>query len=184
MNDVEQPSASVPAHSRMTRLRFDDSKPVLHLIVEGIPDEYAIAASQIKALHAARIRLEGPAKPDVAGKNVVGAILTASTWPRSLRPHTRIATPPEEELHFVLALRIVDVAALWYFVADSFNFRESLGGEAGLVTEPNLVALARKLNMLAPHAVQDEDFAAVLAHTQPPAALSSLREFFRTCARN
>jgi len=184
MDDKGQASATVPAHARITRLRFDESKPVLHLTVEDIADEYAIAASQIKALYAARIRLEGPTKPDVAGKNIVGAILTVSTWPRSLRPHTSIATPPEEELHFVLALRVVDVVALWYLVADSFNFRESLGDEAGLVTEPNLQALVGKLAGFAPHAVQDAGFAALVAHTRPPAPLSSLVEFFRACVRN
>jgi hypothetical protein len=175
-------AASMPPHARLTRLRFDASKPALHLTTEDAADEHIVTPPQLQALHAARVRAEAPVERE-GPESFVESVLTASTWPRSLRPHIRRIAPPEEELHFVLALRIADLEALWYFVADSFNFRDSLGNEARYTTELNLRALARRLASFAPQAAQDAGFATLILRAPLPAPLSSLVEFFRTCAR-
>ena len=181
MNEEELRSTPVvPVHARLTRLRFDEDESTLHASVESASEEYAVGVSQLKALYAAQVRAEPPGKREVV-EDFMRNVLTASTWPRRLRPHTQAEVPAEEELHFVVALRVKDVAELWYLVADSFNFRESLGGDANYATEFNLRTFVRRLAIFAPGAAQNPGFRALVAHRPMPAPLSSLIEFFRDC---
>jgi len=85
--------------------------------------------------------------PMSTGGSFAQTVVTASTWPRALRPHTRVTPPVEEELHFALAIRVQDADELWYLVADSFNFRSSLGTDAGYATEMNLRILVTRVSL-------------------------------------
>ena len=80
-------------------------------------------------------------------------------------------------------MRVDNVGELWYLLADSFNFRYTLGKDAAYVTEFNVRTLVKRLAAFAPHAVQDSFFAAILGGLPLPPPVESLVEFFRIVAR-
>lgn len=174
----QDPRVALPPHARLIGLTFDDTNRTMHADLAGCESERQVAPDLISAFYGARIIEEsGPAREFTGG--FAQTILTASTWPRSLRPHTTTKSPSEPQLHFALAMRIRDVDELWFLVADSFDFRTALGADAGLVTEANFRTLLRRLTTFAPTASRDAFVAAIVAGQPPPAPLHSLVELFR-----
>jgi hypothetical protein len=169
---------ALPPHARMTGMIFNDINKTLRVSLDGCESEQEVPADHIIALCGARIIQEkGPASGLTGSPSLT--ILTASTWPRSLRPHTTVNTPGELEFHLVLALRIRDVEELWSLVAGSFDFHTALGANTGLVTEANFRTLLLRLSSFAPAAACDAFVAAMLADQALPEPLHSLVELFR-----
>ena len=165
----------LPPHARILDLHFDDVCRQLSATVEGTEGHHVLVidADRITALCGARV-----AEPTLTSVYDEYSLLTASTWPRSLRPHTRIPTAKEIPVHLVLGMRISGVEELLFLVADSFNYRSALGPDAGYVTEDNLKNLLRRLAAFAPNASQDAFCRALLDPRPLPPAVGSLVEFF------
>jgi hypothetical protein len=143
----------------------------LHVHLDDGGSERIVSPSSVAAIHGASIRRESmhPAPLD-----------TPSIVERALGKE---GVAVVEDLQYVIALRVASVGELWYLVADTFNFRKSLGSEGGYVLDANLRALLRKLVAFAPQAVQDGFVTALLADLPLPPPLDSLMEFFRVVAR-
>ena len=171
----------LPPHARILDLHFDDACRQLSATVEGTEGRHVLVidADRITALYGARVA-EPPLTSEVSDEY---SLLTASTWPRSLRPHTRIPTAKETPVHLVLGMRISGVEELLFLVADSFNYRSALGPDAGYVTEDNLKNLLRRLAAFAPNASQHAFCRALLASRPLPPAVGSLVEFFIRSAK-
>ena len=173
MEDVNQPDEefgiSFPANARISFLEFGDRD--MHVHLEDGGSERIVTPSSLTAIHGASIRSEAvhPA-PLETGSFVERAIGKEGVAVR-------------EEFQYVLAIRTTAVGELWYLVADTFNFRKTLGTEAGYVLDLNLRALLRRLTGFAPQAVQDGFVTAMLAGLPLPPPLGSLMEFFRTVSR-
>lgn len=160
---------SFPANARIASLEFGDRDLRVHLDDGG--SERIVGPTAIAAIHGASIRREGVHPAPLETSSIVGRVLGKE------------GTAVSEELQYVIALRASNVGELWYLVADAFNFRKSLGAEAGYVSERNLHALLRKLTDFAPQAVQDGFVTAMLADLPLPPPLASLMEFFRVVSR-
>ena len=160
---------SFPANARVALFDFGDRE--LHVQLEDGGSERIVAPSAIAAIHGATIRREA----------VHPAPLETSSFVE--RVMGKEGTAVSEASQYVLAIRATSVGELWYLVADTFNFRKSLGAGAGYVLEQNLVALLRKLTAYAPQAVQDAFVTTMLAGLPPPPPLDSLMEFFKVVSR-
>ena len=160
---------SFPANARIASLEFGERDLRVHLEDGG--SERIVAPASIAAIHGASIRREGlhPAPLD-----------SPSLVERALGKE---GVAVSEEMQYVLAIRVAAVGELWYLVADTFNFRKSLGAEAGYVSDQNFRALLRRLTSFAPQAVQDAFVTAMLANLPLPPPLVSLMEFFRVVSR-
>jgi hypothetical protein len=160
---------SFPANARIASLDFGDGDLRVHLDDGG--SERIVSPKAIAAIHGATIRREGvhPAPLDTSSfvERVMG----------------KEGSAVSEEIQYVIAMRATSVGELWYLVADTFNFRKTLGAEATNIFDQNLRALVRKLTTYAPQAVQDGFIAAMLADLPLPPALVSLMEFFRVVSR-
>jgi hypothetical protein len=180
MSDEEQ-TVSVPPHRRITNLTFS-ANDKLSLQLEGLGTSRSISPEQVKMLCGARYHY--PSLPTERYETRAGiSMLTASTWPRSLRPHTRIAAVVPEDIHFALGIRVVGVNELWYLITPSFNFHEALGACAGYATEENFKMLAKRLAAFARNARCDVFVTAVLAGKSTPPEVESLLAFIRTAPR-
>ncbi len=160
---------SFPANARIASFEFGAGD--LHVHLDDGGSERIVSPSAVAAIHGASIRREAmhPAPLD-----------TPSFVERALGKEGVVVS---EDLQYVIALRISSVGELWYLVADTFNFRKSLGDEGGFVLDRNLRALLRKLTAFAPQAVLDGFVTALLADLPLPPPLNSLMEFFRVVAR-
>ena len=160
---------SFPANARISSVEFGPRD--LHVHLDDGGSERIVTPAAVAAIHGASIRREvmhpAPLEP-------------ARIVERALGKESVVIS---EELQYVVALRVSSVGELWYLVADTFNFRKSLGNEAGLVLDGNLRTLLRKLAAFAPQAVLDGFVTALLADLPLPPPLDSLMEFFRVVAR-
>jgi len=160
---------SLPPNARVSSMTFGDT--ALHVHLEDGGSERIVSPASLAAIHGASIRSEGLHPAPLLSSSIVermlgkeGIAVTAAT-------------------QYVVALRAAKVGELWYLVADTFNFRSTLGPDAGNVLDQNLRALLAKLTAFAPQAVQDAFVAAMLADLPLPPPLGSLMEFFKIVAR-
>ncbi|HLJ84785.1 MAG TPA: hypothetical protein VKT51_11475 [Candidatus Eremiobacteraceae bacterium] len=89
-----------------------------------------------------------------------------------------------ESSSFALAFRATGVIEICYLIADSFNFRNTLGAECSLQTEGNLHTLLRRLVEFAPHATQDAFVTAFARSARLPRPAGSLMEFLWAVSRS
>lgn len=173
MEDVNETGdefgVTFPANARIASIEFTDTEMRVHLEDGG--SERIVAPSAIAAIHGASIRRES-LRP--------APLETPSVLERAQR---KVGVAVTAEMQYVVAIRVRSVGELWYLVADTFNFRKSLGGQAGYLSDQNLRAFLNKLTTFSPHAVQDGFVAAMLANLPLPPPLDSLLEFFRVVSR-
>ena len=160
---------SFPANARIASVGFGPRD--LHVFLEDGGSERIISPAAIAAIHGASIRRQ---------RMHPAPLETPSIVERALGKE---GVAVSEEVQYVVALRATTVGELWYLVADTFNFRKSLGAEAGYVLDQNLRALLRRLTDFAPQAVLDGFVTALLADLPLPPPLDSLMEFFRVVSR-
>ena len=167
--DSDDFAISFPANARIASVEFTPRD--LHVFLEDGGSERIVSPAAIAAIHGASIRRPAmhPAPLD-----------TPSIVERALGKE---GVAVSEQLQFVVALRVSTVGELWYLVADTFNFRKSLGVEGGYLLRQNLRALLRRLSEFAPQAVLDSFVTALLADLPLPPPVDSLMEFFRVVSR-
>ncbi|HEV2908275.1 MAG TPA: hypothetical protein VGX02_03300 [Candidatus Eremiobacteraceae bacterium] len=182
MNETSEPRedlrVEMPPHARLAGLEFQESAGALRVtFTDG--DERTIAADQIIALCGASIRTEMTSL--AVEQNTVSSAVVFPLGSARARFHPGPQLTSEGAM-LIVALRTAPPSDLLYFVADSFNFRNALGAEAGYSTEMNLRALVRRLAALAPGASRD-DFVMAIIHRVPlPPPMASLMEFFKANA--
>ena len=179
---------SMPPHARIGTLVFELPERRLRVQLADGGDERLIAAEELRALYGARIRHVSVTRvaPRAQGAALSSAALLATgILPRAvLNPSSRQATEvTTEESYFAIAMRIDKLPELWYLNATSFNFRKALGNAATYSTELNLKEFVRRLTRLAPDAVRDGFFTAILQGSPLPPPVESLLEFFRLVSR-
>jgi hypothetical protein len=158
-----------PPNARIAALEFRDRE--IRVFLEDGGSERIVPAASIAAIHGAAIRREALHPAPLDGSNLMEKMMGKE------------GIAVNEQLQYVVALRAASVGELWYLVADTFNFRKTLGAQAGYISEQNLRLFLRKLTELAPQAVQDGFVAAMLADLPLPPPLDSLMEFFRIVSR-
>jgi len=168
LNDTDEFGVSFPANARIAGIGFADSE--MRVTLEDGGSERIVAPSAISAIHGASIRRE----------SVRPAPLESSMIERAMGKE---GVSVSEETQYVVAIRVRSVGELWYLVADTFNFRKSLGSEAGYLSDQNLRAFLHKLTTFAPQAVQDGFVTAMLQNLPLPPPLGGLLEFFRIVSR-
>lgn len=169
-------SVVMPPNARLSAIEFRDAQREVRVsFADG--GERTVAASQIAAIHGAQVRSE--LVPQASDTELPG---------RRVRPFavlpTQRAAESIQEFSYVFALRVTGVGELWYALADSFNFRASLGPEAGYSTEGHLRALLRRLIAIAPQATRDDFALALIGNVALPQPVDSLFEFFKTAAKD
>ena len=173
--EIDKLSIQLPPHDRLSALEFRADS--LHAVFADGRGK-VIAADSIISVSGARIRNEIVAPSMLPYLGQPGMIVQANAIQVSGADEPE--TKGSEEFSFVVMLRVLGMDELWYLVADSFNFRKSLGNDAGYSTEANFRMLVRKLAAFSPGATQDKFFAAVLGNLPLPPPLNSLVEFFKT----
>jgi hypothetical protein len=179
---------SMPPNARIGTLVFEVPQRQMRIQLADGGDERLVMADELRALYGARIRHVSVTRvaPRAQGVALSSTALNATgRLPRaSLDPSQRDGTEVvSEELYYAIALRIDKLPELWYLNASSFNFRKALGDSATYSTELNLKEFVRRLARLAPDAVRDGFFTAVLQGSPLPPPLDSLLEFFRLVSR-
>ena len=159
---------SFPANARIASIEFGGAE--MRVQLEDGGSERIVAPSAVAAIHGASLRRES-VRP--------GAPLPSMVE----RAMGKEGVEVSQEIQYVIAIRVRSVGELWYFVADTFNFRKSLGSQAGYLQDQNLRAFLNKLTTFAPQAVQDGFVAAMLANLTLPPPLDSLLEFIRAASR-
>lgn len=174
--EIDKFSVDLPPHDRLAALEF--RADLLHAyFTDG--REKVIAADSIMSLSGARIRNDIPVPTDHPNlPNRMTWIVQADAV--SSTPSDDAVSRGAEEFNFVVMVRVLGMAALWFLVAESFNFRKTLGADAGYSTEINLRELMRRLAACSPDAMRDKFFEAVLGGLPFPPPLNSLVEFFNT----
>jgi hypothetical protein len=158
-----------PPNARMSALEFGHREVRVFLADGG--SERIVPAASIAAIHGAAIRREALHPAPLDGANLMEKMMGKE----------RVAV--NEQLQYVVALRAASVGELWYLVADTFNFRKTLGPQTGYILDQNLRLFLRKLTDVAPQAVQDGFVTATLANLPLPPPIDSLMEFFRIVSR-
>jgi hypothetical protein len=148
------------AADRMLRVSFEDGGPARN-----------IAANSLAAIHGASILRTGMHPAPLETGSTLDVMLGKE------------GVSVVENLQFAVAVRSARPSELWYFIADTFNFRKSLGPDASMLLQHNLRLLLAKLTAAAPTAVQDSFVTAVLADLPLPPPLGSLMEFFKAASR-
>lgn len=179
----EEFAVVLPPNARLAGLQFDDAASLLGVAFKDGGPERSVPAAQVIALHGARIRHEKFRRTVKGTAPVVTEQMSTGERATTTSP-TGAVVSTGEDVYFALALRVTDVGELWYLIADSFNFRNALGPEAGYSTETNFRTLVRRLAAFAPRATQDGFFAAVLGRHPLPPPVGSIMEFFKTVAKD
>jgi len=186
--EAEEFGISMPPNARIGSIAFEDAQHRLRIALADGGDERLIAAEDLRALYGARIRhvSVSQSSPKAQGVAMSSTALMATTrLPSAILDPSRRGdvSVHSEELYYAVAMRIERLPELWYLIATSFNFRKALGSDATYSTELNLREFIRRLSKLAPDAVRDGFFTAVLQGSPLPPPLESLLEFFRLVAR-
>ena len=173
--DTDRLFVQLPPHDRLAALEFRDDS--LHVVFADGRGKVT-SADSIISLSGARIHNEivEPAMLPYVGQP--GYIVQVDAVPSSRADD--VETKGAEEFSYVVMLRVLGVDELWFLVAESFNFRKTLGADAGYSTEANLRTLMRRLAAFSPGATQDRFFTAVLSGLPLPPPLDSLIEFFKS----
>ena len=172
---------ALPPNARIDALTFDGASVTVALRTEAAPR--GVAAADVVGLFGARIRHETSTLVTSGGGINFGKIaITAATGipvgVTNERPKQTEVTG--ELLHHAFALRVRDVAEVWYLLASSFNFRKALAAEATYSTELNVRQFVKKLAAFASGAKQDAYVAAICAGSALPPPLDSLRDFLKS----
>ena len=160
---------SLPANARIASMEFGDNQ--LRIQLDDGGSERIVSPSSIAAIHGAELRSEGLHPAPLTSPTIVEVMMGKEGLTRT------------EARQYVLAIRAAKVGELWYLVADTFNFRKSLGSQASNTLEQNLRSLLERLTTIAPQAVQDSFVTALLADLPLPPPLGSLMEFFKVASR-
>ncbi|HZV79916.1 MAG TPA: hypothetical protein VFF60_09945 [Candidatus Binatus sp.] len=172
-------SVHMPAHARLATISLQAAPLALKA---GFTDggEQAIPATAIAALSGASIRTE-MISLEAEHHTVHGLIIDSTMYPRGSMRTWRYTGPglSSEGATLVFGLRTRGPGELLYLVADSFNFRATLGADAGYSTEMNLRELVRRVAALAPTATRDDFVKAIIGRVPLPPPLASLVEFFK-----
>jgi len=175
-------SVEMPPHARLASVEL---RPEARALCVWFSDggELVVPAQQIVALCGASIRTE-MISLDAERHSLGSLIMGATTNPLGPGRRFRNPGPPlsSEGASLVFALRTAGPGELLYIMADSFNFRQSLGPDAGYSTEINLRELVRRIAALAPNANRDDFVTAVIGRVPLPEPLASLVGFFRANA--
>jgi hypothetical protein len=158
-------AVSFPANGRMTSIEFGDGQ--LHVQLEEDSVERSVPAASLTAIHGSSIRRQ----------EMHPAPLESSSFLEKFFGKEGVAVSEDEQ--YVVAIRSSAVGEVWYLVADTFNFRKSLGPEAGYLLDQNLKQLLAKVVAAAPQAVLDSFVTAMLAGYALPPPVDSLLEFLR-----
>jgi len=169
LNDSDEFGVSFPANARIAGIAFGDSE--MRVTLDDGGSERIVAPSAISAIHGASIRRESLRPAPLESSSIVERALGKE------------GVAVSEEVQYVVAIRVRSVGELWYLVADTFNFRKSLGSEAGYLSDQNLRAFLHRLTTFSPQAVQDGFVTAMLANLPLPPPLGGLLEFFRIVSR-
>lgn len=180
----EEFGIALPPNARLALMQFDDAKRSLRVSFADGGSEATLNADDIVALHGARIRHETVKVSSRKLSQRVQSPEATSTGPSAaVSSLTGEIVSTTAEMHFALALRATGVRQVWYLMADSFNFRKTLGPDATYSTEINMRALVRKLAGFAARATQDGFFTAVIGGVALPPSLNSLIEFLRIAGK-
>lgn len=176
-------SVNMPAHARLATISLQTAP---HALKVGFSDggERIIDSTAIAALSGASIRTE-MISLETENHTMHGLIIDATMYPLGPMRPWRYTGPPlsSEGATLVLGLGTKGPGELLYLVADSFNFRATLGADAGYSTEMNLRELVRRVASLAPAATRDDFVKAIIGRVPLPPPLASLVEFFKIAAR-
>jgi hypothetical protein len=177
---------NLPPHLRIAQIEFDLGRRELHVSFDDGTQRVA-AAESVRSIHGARIheeivRLVRNQPPLIA---LVSARM-AEFGGRSTQTLFRHMYEEEtvESSRFSLAIRSDGSTQVWYLIADSFNFRKTLGSDCTYITEKNLTLLARRLAEFAPQATMDAFVTALVKPAPMPPAIDSLMRFLWTVARS
>jgi hypothetical protein len=168
-DDASEFAISFPANARLASVRFAGTE--LHVTFEDGGSERIVSSPQISALHGASIRRVITLPDLTARSTIVDKVMGNDNVEVS------------EEMQWVVAIRSTTVGEVWYLMADTFNFRQSLGDDAGLVLAGNLRTFIRRLAAFAPLAVQDAFVAAMIGELPLPPPVDSLMDFLRTASK-
>jgi len=169
LSPAEDFAVSFPANARLSSIEFVDGAVVLQFEDGGPPQ--SVPVKSLAAIHGGSIRTEAQHPAPLDSPSMMDKMFG------------REGVAVTENVQYVVGLRAVGVGEVLYLVADTFNFRKSLGDDAGLVLEQNLKALIAKLTTVAPSAVQDSFVTALLGGMQLPPPMDSLMEFLRSASR-
>lgn len=169
MTETDDFQISLPANARIASMEFGDNQ--LRVQLDDGGSERIVSPASISAIHGAEIRSEGLHPAPLVSPSLVEVMMGKEGETKT------------EVRQYVIAIRAAKVGELWYLVADSFNFRKSLGSQAGNALEQNLRLLLERLTTFAPQAVQDGFVTALLADLPLPPPLGSLMEFFKVVSR-
>ena len=175
----------LPPNARLDSVLFDDAAKRLRVTLRGETQERVVDPDRIAAVFGGRIRHESTSvvSPAQSGINLGGKLAIAAVTGIPIMPGRPSSSKAKavvgEELHYALAMRVDDMAEIWYLLAASFNFRKALGPEGTYSMEQNLRLFVKRLGAFAPHAVQDVFFAAMIGGTPLPPPVESLLDFFR-----
>jgi hypothetical protein len=175
----------LPPNARLSLMQFDLPGRTLRVSFADGGSDRTLRAEDIIALHGARIRHEMvKVTPRKLSQRVRSPEAVGSGPSSAVGKITGEIVQTAEQMHFALGLRATGVNQVWYLMADSFNFRKTLGPDATYATEINVRALVRKLAELATRATQDGFFTAVLGGVALPPAVNSLIEFLRVAGKD
>lgn len=169
MTETDDFHISLPANARIASMEFGDNQ--LRIQLDDGGSERIVSPASLAAIHGAEIRIEGLHPAPLVSPSIVERMMGKEGIART------------EARQYVVALRAAKVGELWYLVADTFNFRKSLGAQAGNQLEQNLRLMLERLTTLAPQAVQDSFVTALLADLPLPPPLGSFMEFFKVVSR-
>ena len=180
----EEYDVILPPNARLSLMEFDPRARTLRVSFADGGSERTLNADDIIALHGARIRHETvTATPRKLSQRLRSPEAVGSSPSAAVSSMTGEIVSTAEEMHFALGLRVNGVRQVWYVMANSFNFRKTLGPDATFATEINVRALVRKLAGLANRATQDGFFAAVIGGVALPPPVGSLIEFLRVAGK-
>lgn len=175
---------NLPPHARIVKIDFDFAPGECRVLLDDGSNQVVMAES-VRSLNGARIRQElirlrvgpPPALAALASMNSLGPWIGPTLWlGRNLIT--------DEQLSYAFAMQVHGIFAVLYMVADSFNFRKTLGPDSSSVTEKNLNALLRRLAAFAPHAARDAFVKAFMRSLPLPPPVGSLMEFLWYVARS
>lgn len=153
-------------HARITGLQFEGGELRVSLDDVAAPP---VQPERVRSLHGARIRHDSYSLS--VGGNVIEPGLDDSTVVDMVhREHDPV----------VLAMRIEGVKEIWYLQAEAFNYRKTLGSEAGYTSKENLDKLVHLLSAQLPDAHRDTFIEAWLDKRPLPPPQLSLFDFFKS----
>jgi hypothetical protein len=152
---------NLPPHARIVRMDFDTGPGKCRISLDDRFDQ-VVTGDEVRSIHGARIPHE--------------------SYGLVLQRRNAVSVVVHDDIHrsmfFALAIRVRASAAIWFLIADSFNFRAALGPESANVTEKNLGLLVKRLTAFAPHAGKDAFIRAFDRSLPPlPPPVESLMEF-------